>query len=32
MKNLLVNIFLIGMITGIIPSILCGLILKLFGI
>ena len=31
MKRFLVNIFLVGMITGIIPAILGGLILKFFG-
>lgn len=31
MKRLIVNTFLIGMITGIIPAILGGLILKFFG-
>ena len=32
MKNLIINLFLIGMITGIIPTILCGMLFTFLGI
>ena len=32
MKKILIDLFLIGIITGIIPSILCGLLFTILGI
>lgn len=31
MKNLLLNLFLVGTITGVIPTIICGILFKILG-
>ena len=31
MKNLLLNLFLVGMITGIIPAIICSFLFRILG-
>lgn len=31
MKNLLLNLFLVGIITGIVPAVICGFLFKILG-